>query len=488
MKKQIEFLGITDKSTVYSKFSFAEIWNFINPNEEKTYEIRIKSSIKDDKLYHPKIIGKRFNIPYHFTGVFITNAHEYKKVACYCVANKLTAYLSINPKRKSYHGNDGLKFKTLNGKKQSELGIFNILIDFDPTKKLKTKIDNTEETAYRKAKLFLKENTNIKKYMLISSGNGAQLRIPLDSPILLPKDEYDDKNRFMETKEIEIYSRLLKTAMGKIIKKYSSDLIIVDITGFELARVGRLPFSINFKRNKKKYCGPIEIVDEGENTGLHDFIKSFYDKIELEENKYEQYKAREISDEFKYTIDNIQDSKLVKFLIKDELPSGGRNNILFFQFKLLLSNLNISFKEEKIKALVRDMERVQKHHFPLNPCTGTFHPEAIINYCIEWDIKPIYPVLYYKERKRNLGNLIFKEVYEDFLKIHNGFKTLPDGKNITRKIIKYCELNKLCFTNKKLLRIDLKKLFVVITNDCNDVTKLSYLIESKVLKDILEKT
>jgi hypothetical protein len=484
MEKKYPFIGETNKPlNVYSKFTFEEFWKFINPKEEYIYELRIKSNILDKKdvFNHIKHIGQTYRVPYHWTGVFCQNWKIYEKICIYCVRNKLTLYLSANPKRKSNHGEDKIKWKTYNGKMQSDLCVYSILLDFDPEKDFKKAFNNTDEEAYRVAKKFLEEHKNIKKYVLLSTGNGCQCRIPLDEPIYLPKDTYDENNKFIITKEFNVYRRMLKEAIKPIVEKYKTKNIAVDTTSLELARVGRSPFSKNYKdENNVKFSGIIELVDEGENSGLTAHIMSYYDRVEKNNQAEETFKDIKILKEYTYGPETIHRSALAKMLLSEELPHGGRNNILFFQFKLLCKNNNISLKHEKVQKLIEDFRRVQSHSFTDNmPDQGEFSPEAINNYCLEYKIKPVFDILpKIENRKRRVPDI----TYDDNVSSVG----LGEGKNIVWKLRNYIRGDNINFHNNALFKRDINKLLGMIAKSYDKDTVV-YLLESGILKEMLEK-
>lgn len=508
MKKLMPFLGIENKAgEVYSKFSFEDFWNYISPDNRFIYELRIKtkkSDSKDSKEYI-KEIGKFFHIPYHYSGVFVKNVSELRKVCVFCYQKELTLYISSNPKRKSlYSGN--ARYPTYNGKMQSDEAIVSLLIDFDANEELKNnkEIDSAEE-AYKVARKFLEDNKNIKNYLMLCSGNGVQIRIKLDGPIYLPAPTYDQNNEFIITDEFDAYRYILKEAMREILPKYSTGNIFVDMSSLELARVGRCPFSRNWKNeNNPKFSGIIEIKDEEENSGLSQHILSFFEKTKEKRSQAKKYENnRTLAKEFTHSASTIRFSPLAVALLKDRLPEGGRNNRLIYQFKLLVKNNNLDFNNVEIRELFRDMERIQGDIFPTNdPGAGLFSPDSVNIYFIEHGIeyykkfkivlyKPIYSVLYYiKKEKRNIDVTKF---YTELLKYYESIpakywsEKLSDGYNMVHRIKNFIKEEDI-FNPQKYIEKDRKilKLFRAIVNSY-DLETLQYLIESGILKEILNK-
>lgn len=490
MKKQIEFIGVEDKATnIYSKFTFQEFWQFINPEEKFTYEVRFKNTLDKDAPLAPFIreCAKTYKniLPYHWTGVFVKTWEEYRHACVFALKNKLTVYLSANPKRPSIHTKDQSHRIQFNGEKQSDECVFSLLIDFDATDLCKEEAkEKASEHAYIQAKKFLQEKTNIKSYLMLCTGNGVQIRIPLDQTVWLPKPTYDPQSQFVVTDEYDVLSRIFKVAMTPVVEKYKTKYVKPDNTSFELARVGRGPFSINWKnKDRPLHAGIIEIVNEGPNMGLTDYIKSF-------ETQAKQFKTQNITleknpvlfREFTYTVENIHMSRLARLLTTEKLPSGGRNNVLFFQFKLLCKNNGIDITDPKIRDLVRDMERIQGDNFPLNtPANGSFHPHAIINWCLEQNIKPIYEPLYMISRKKRE---LSSEMFEFKPKSSGG--PLPDGYNFIDRIRKYIALKEIRWAHPLFLKLDIQDLLwsIYLTYDKE---KVEYLIDTGTLKTILEK-
>ena len=114
--------------------------------------------------------------------------------------------------------------------------------------------------------------------------------------------------------------------------------------------------------------------------------------------------------------------------------------------------------------------------------TGQFHPEAITNYLIEGNYKPIYPVLYYRKKKRKIADEYFNE--PKLSEISLGI--LPDQKNITRRIVKYLELNPPYYTNPMILQKDINKLLSLIRDEYGE-KKLNLLLQWKLIQTIMEK-
>ncbi len=490
MNKILKFVGVENKAEdVYSQFSFDEFWNFISPDNKYIYEMRMKTRPSDpvkDYVYI-RDLGQTLKLPYHHSGVFVKNANEYKNVCAYCYQNKLTLYISAHPKRKSYHSvND--KFKVFNGKMQSDLCIYSLFIDFDASTELKENPNkNSAEEAYLVAKKFLTDHPNIKKYLLLCSGNGVQLRIPLDHVINMPQDTYDSDNNFVITEEFSIHQKLCKEAMRITLNKYSNKEITVDLTSLELARVGRSPFSRNWKNESNpKYCGVIEICDEQENEGLYDYIMGFYDKINnLQQFGVQTQFDKKILAEFSFDKHTIRNSRFVRMLVNQKLPEGGRNNVLFFQFKLLLKDNNINPTEPEIRELMHLIEARQGDKFPSNSPADNMHfnPEAIINWCVDHNVKPIYPVLYNISKKiRTISPETMDKINVSDL---NGVY-LPDERNVVRRITKYIREHEFRYHNEFLLTFDLIELVKTI-NTTFGYEKTEYLLSEGILKTILEK-
>lgn len=483
MRKQFPFINVKDKVLdVYSQFDFAETWNFINP-DKNVYELRLLSPKKNDPV--SKYITKLGNILKcyrHRTGIFIADAASFKMACVFAVKHRISLHLSVNPKRKSHHEKELNLKKRFNGKKQSELGIFNVLIDFDATTKLKNHPSLiSEEVCYRKAKKFLDANKNIHRYMITCSGYGVHLRIPLDSPILFPADEYDSYQRFVETEETKTFHRILKKAMEKITEKYSDANVKIDDASFEVARTSRSPFSLNFKKDSVRYSGVIEIVDEGPNAGLHDYVMSFFQKeLTIQKNAIKKLYSG-ISEEFSYDETNVRDSGVARLLLDPTIPKGGRNNILFFQFKLLCKNNNISLESQK--DFIREIERIQQDTFPLNePEIGNFNPNAVINYLISGNYKPIYPVLYWMKKIRTVPD----EYFQNYQLLSIKTNPLPSAKNLIQRILMHLNENPPNYNNPSLLQRDVNVLLSKIQQEFGD-KKLNYLINNNIIKTIFEK-
>jgi hypothetical protein len=377
---------------IYGKHTIAEFFSWWSNEQDKWMEVRIK----DMDLI--KEVASKLSLGYSASGVYVHNADSLKKVIAYA-RDKAVIWFGTNPRKKN-HGKylDG---KVFGGGDNFIESINFLFIDIDRT--IKETFATNEELANcdRMANLIIEKLGAVgwnKNYMKVCSGNGIQLIIRLDIPILLPECEFIWKTRvFRFNQELEHMKVILRKGIGREISKfaehYKKELKCdVDTTCFRISQVASLPFTKNFKYGGFRWRGIVELVNEGPNTGLTDYLMS---KKVVEENKYEVFvKSSRVSTEMRLIKGKIAENPLTRLFLDYKLPKGQRNNIAFFQYQVLIRDSGIDTNSEEFRDIYNQIKIKQGDAFPLSvpPERNEFNPDAVNNYCLNVLINPIYPL------------------------------------------------------------------------------------------------
>lgn len=392
---------------VYAKYTIADFFDWWSSNKNKWMEVRIKNIqiIKD--------VSKALELPHSPSGVYVNNSYDLKKVIAF-VREKATCWMGVNPRKKNYNkwGNISLGGRLINIE-----SIDFLLIDIDRTIKngpaTKDELKNADILANLIIDKLSKQNW-ANNYCKICSGNGVQLLIKLDIPIVMPTLIFDNKTKTYDiNRQFEQYCSLLRDGIGKQLKKFSEKYIKelsvdVDKAGFNIASVSALPVTKNYKYKGFTWRGVIEIVDKGKNDGLTDYIMQ-YKKENLPE--VISIKMPNIND--KLIAGKLRDHPLVKFMLQ-KLPTGERNNKLWFQLKCLIRDSNISINSDEFISLHHEIEQMWEDQLSLNVPERkyVFSRNTVNGYCID-NLMPLvyeYKEKFHKKLDMKLENLPYDKV------------------------------------------------------------------------------
>ena len=420
--------------TEQNRYKLQDFWNYINNDSNNTYEVRIR----DYKIV--KHIATEFKLPFYSGGVFV-NTYEQLYSVIKCIRQHTTAWISVNPKRRvnGKHGGKDLYIESIN----------HIFLDIDRINGDGEATAHEKQNIHKFVNLLIEHlnNIGITNYCRIDSGNGEQLIIKLDEPILMPIPEFKD-GVFIPSEQHTKYKQLIKKVfIEKLIKKFNTKYYKdkygceIDRSCSNIGRVCALHGTFNFKHSAKTLRKVIEIQDTTENTGLSDALFKEFDNLDLPVFNKTSIQNKPLKQEFKITTNTIHNSELVKLLLSTELPSGNRNSHLIFQLKCLLKDNNIPLTDTKVITLFKQIESVQNDTYPMNDVEVHchFNPNVINNYCISHSIKPIYDVWYDKPRLHTFDEHIF--TYNNYRPVSTSLKVLN---------IKYSNVHECMFEFSKI--------------------------------------
>ena len=408
---------------VYSKYTIKQFWEWWSGEQDLVMEVRIK----DYNLI--KQTAQRYMLPYSSSGVYINSDIQLKQVIMF-VRDNATIWFGINPRKKSINK---WGVRCFEGKDSNVDNIYFIFIDIDRVIKKDVATNIELERADKLCKLIL-ERLNLNgwanNYTLINSGNGVQLILRLDEPIILQNLTFKtlttgDKTVYYAVNNtiFEKTKKIIVEGIGKDIKKFCDEFkdslgVEIDKSAFNIGRVGALPFTKNFKYNGFRWRGIIEMKN-GVNTGLTDYIMSKLKDIKsYKENKVFN-KTKILEEEYKIKSDGeFFNNPLVKFIMYNDFPQGGINNTLWFSLKLLIRDSKIDIYSKEFIEFHNFIKHKHNRTFTLNMPEDkfVFDERVINNYCINNMLPLVYPL---KNRGQKIYEMYMKNISFDSYKLIN---------------------------------------------------------------------
>jgi len=392
---------------IYSKYSIKQFWNWWDCG---AMEVRIND------FNTIKVVGKKLRLPYNRSGIYVRNSDELKKVMIR--TKDFTKWFGINPRKKEYnrYGNN-----VFGGTDHNIESINYIPIDIDRKKKdgfaTAEQLKNCDIVAEKILEVLSKHGWN-KSYMKICSGNGVQLFVKLDVPIIMPECEYSTDKKIHEySEDFENTKLIIRNGIGKQICKFANKKLKefgceVDVTGFRIAQVMALPYSKNFKFGGFRWRGMLDVKD-GENEGLSDYILSQKEKGYSGNPIF--FKKRRASNEYFIRKGKLREHVLIRFILNNDFPEGFINNTLWFSIKLLLRDSGFDINTKEFRNFHEEIKRIHKRGFSLNipPKKYLFDPDTVNNYCIKHYMPLVFP--YDEKFKCAWGKRKAKTDYDIFI-------------------------------------------------------------------------
>lgn len=383
-----EWYDLSDDERIknfYSKYSIKDFWDFWGGD---VMEVRIK----DFPLI--KQIKERFGYPISASGVYVSSSIELKNVIAFA-RDRVNLWFGINPKKKHF---DNRGFLNYSGKDYGIKSLNYIFIDIDPDVK-NEKRDFYLKNAYILAnKIVEKLGDFAKKYFIVCSAYGVQIGIPLDVPIMLPELVFDKvSNSYIDNEDFERIKNIIKDGVFKDIVKFGKTFnnelgVSVDKSAGNMGRVCALPFTYNFKYDNKIPRGIIVLKNDGENYGLtHYILSKADDPLEYKRKSMFGIKKKVDSD-LLIKPGELEQHRIVKFILDNELPIGMVNNYLWFSLKCLIRDSGLDFGGKEFSRVHSLIEKKLRGKLPSNipEPRFSFDPNVVNYYCIMNMFKPLY--------------------------------------------------------------------------------------------------
>lgn len=395
-------LNINDRyEQIYKKFSLVDFFYWWTDKDNPEYmEIRFE----DWKL--AKECSQKFFLKSNKASVFV-----YKPIDLINIIKeyrfKSHLWFGINPRRmlRNKWGKLGFTGKDINISKSKFL-----FIDIDRVVKngraTSTDLMNADFLANKILEEFGNAGFN-KNYIKICTGNGLQLILKLDIPFELPMPEFqDDGGIYIENSIFKDIKDIMKNGIGKVLEKFSSKFkdeynVEIDTTGFNLGRIGALPYSMNLKYDKPTPRGIIELKNDESNEGFADYLRS------LVKNSYQRIKSNKnfekigvvLSKDYEIIRNKMTENNLINLMLNYKFPDGGINNTLWNAIKILLFNKNITCHDKEYIDLHEYLKQLHNRSFSEN------------------GLEPIYKNNYNGPIKKNDINMV-PFIVNKYLRLH----------------------------------------------------------------------
>lgn len=352
---------------VYKKYSIKDFFNWLVDDKKETIEIRF------DKWQIADECSKKFFVKKNMSSVFIDKPNKLVKIIKE-YRFKSTMWFGVNPKRATLN-----KYgkKHFSGKDVNIDKIKFLFIDIDRRNKNGPATSKDLMDCDFLTDMLIKELNSVgfcKNYCKICSGNGIQLLVKLDVPIMLPEPSFDSENRiYIESKLFQEIKNTIKDGIGKTLPKFSSKFehlnAEIDDKCFNIGRVGALPYSMNLKYEIPIPRGIVELKNKEQNTGLSDYIVSIYENKEKKEEikkTYEKKKTDIFIKEYEIIQNNISKNNIINLMLNYEFPSGGINNTLWYAVKILLHKNSITNRNPDYVKIINILKQIHNRSFSDN--------------------------------------------------------------------------------------------------------------------------
>ena len=370
MKKWYE-LNIKDRyEKVYKNFTLKEFLEWWSDGSEDYMELRFSD------YKHAQYCAEKLKLSVYEQSVFVNKAWQIENVLK-LMRKMSTIWFGINPRRKLKNKHGKLMF---GGKDIYIPKSKYVFVDIDRVESNKdgpaTNEDlmNADFLANKLLEELSKEGFN-KNYIKICSGNGLQLLIKLDVPIELPLPKMDENtglyyedNLFVEAKQI------IQKGIGKILPKFSSMFseeykVEIDKTGFNIGRVGALPFSFNHKYKTPLPRGIIEIKNDGKNEGFSDYLRDLFHKSDVRVKATKAIKEITplmLSAEHKIIQNQLKKNVIIDLMLNYQFPNGGINNTLWYGIKILLHDAGVTIRDSEYVKIHQLLKSIHNRSFTEN--------------------------------------------------------------------------------------------------------------------------
>ncbi len=374
MKKWYEYNIKERYENIYKKFSIEDFWKWWSDGEDTYMEIRVKG--------YPKMkqYADAYNVPFSISGLFIHQDWQLKKIIKY-FKDKSTIWFGINPKRQ-LRNKQG--FASFSGRDINISKIKFLFLDIDRVLKDGQATNEDLMNADFLAEKILEELGNggfNKNYCKICSGNGVQLLIKLDVPIDIPVPDFNEEtNSYTEDVLFNEAKSIIHKGIGKILPTFSKQFrdaynVEVDASGFNMGRIGALPYSYNLKYDQPIIRGIIELKNEGVNEGFSDYLRSIYLSSDVQKAVKKNFKQKTeliLSSEHKMIKNELNRNVIVDLMMNYRFPDGGINNTLWYGIKILLHDSGIDLSDPGYKQIHSQLKSIHDRGFTENGLEPAF--------------------------------------------------------------------------------------------------------------------
>ena len=397
------------RKRIFSKYSIEDFWNWWSDGDDVVMEIRIVKKRNDDDLFRD--INGRFGIPWVMTSLFAESATDLKNILYNIHGRYKHVWYGANPRIKTKRVKTG---KVWYGITDEHINTIRFLVfDIDRRDKSKATDSRVLADAHEVAQLmikFMQEIIEVNDYMLVFSGNGVQLLFRLDEPLELTPYKLTENpnpeaaNKFIKEitikhrRDLEFMSAYVKERIFKHfrgIKQYKESSVELDPSVYTVNRVAALPYTMNMKSGDGVWRGIIDMVKDGENTGLNaelwDFRRNFKPRRATVKRRGVRKKTKS-----QYLVDksDLMTHPLAQLMLSEHCPEGDINNTIWYWFKIVLEDSGYKFVEDDYIRLRSELQQRLGRTLPDNPPSGyenttEFTEAQLRTYCL-WKQIPLF--------------------------------------------------------------------------------------------------
>jgi hydroxymethylpyrimidine pyrophosphatase-like HAD family hydrolase len=342
MKAWYEHELNTRITEVYKKYTIKDFFDWWSDGSDDWLELRF------DTWKFSELVLKKIKCYKNLNSVFVNNYRQIEQVLN-IIGTQSNVWYGVNPRRMVRDSKGNFKFS---GKDVNVSKIKYVFVDIDRTIKngpaTQNDLMNTDFLATELLTELSKENF-ANNYIKVCTGNGLQLLLKLDLPIDMPMPTLHESGQvYVEPFEFTTLKQTIKNGIGKVLLKFSERFksynVEIDKTGFNVGRIGALPFSFNIKFEKPVMRGMVEIKNITPNKGLTEYILSLNEDKEYKQKVIKYHKTRDsiiLHKEYNIKNNKLKQNVLVDLLLNYKFPAGGINNTLWYALKILLHHKGI---------------------------------------------------------------------------------------------------------------------------------------------------
>ncbi len=386
--------------------NFATYWEWLIRGGEAV-EITMKDSDWETVKEYASKVAMQTGMTTHQYGksFFCENADQLKEFLLIFAKSgvRSNTYVGINPRKKIWMlSKKGTTYKGYRGVNVGVACMSNIFVDIDANRKDGTKAATEEELLLTRlccddVEKKLEEVFGLRRHIRIFSGNGYQLMYPLHKPLTykdLAYTKVGEEIVYTESEEFELLKSACRLAIQPAMKGVEKGRAKIDHT-WDLRRVGRLPWTRNWKDPSKEIWAAIDKHDDRpSDVDAGERILEIARKHQQHVASGKRTQSFSVSKKEYADINELVNEPLVQLLLSGPLPSGNRNHYLEMQLAILLRDNTKTISPVEEANLLREIGRAQGRPFNAAtqylPRNATFSRNTVNMWCAMERRPPVY--------------------------------------------------------------------------------------------------
>jgi len=348
--------------------------------------------------------------------IFIEFAEDYECLIRVIARTRLKSnvYVGVNPRKKIWLlSKSGKSYQSYRGTNSAVSAFNSVFIDIDCDREDEKKAATDDEIAAAKAVAddvdkVMAEVFGLRYRIRAFSGNGFQVFYPLNTVVFSPGVPYEklgDEIVYTETEEFALFKNVAKYAVAPALRGVAQGRAKIDRT-WDLRRVGRLPFTRNWKDpSDPRWCKVVDVcTDRSDDDAWLKMLRVAKTGTEYKLRGRKINKKVLTLKRWKKPQDMLKEP-LVQILLQKRLPSGYRNHYLEMQLAILLRDHESTIDPKNLGSILADISRMQGRPFAAStdylPKDAVFS-EAVVN---KWCMLEREPMLYEWEKPLDQAKL-----------------------------------------------------------------------------------